>query len=94
MASKLRLPAKNLADPVNIGNPFEMTIREFAEEVLRLTGAKSKLTFHPLPVDDPKTRQPDITRAREILGWEPQVALADGLAKTVDYFKNLLAATA
>ncbi len=89
-----RLLKSDESDPVNIGNPYEMTIREFAEEVLRLTGAKSELTFHPLPVDDPKTRQPDITRAREILGWEPKVALADGLAKTVDYFKGLLAASA
>lgn len=89
-----RLLLSDEPNPVNIGNPTEMTIREFAEEVLRLTGAKSELTFHPLPVDDPKTRQPDITRAREILGWEPKISLADGLAKTVDYFKNLLAASA
>ncbi len=89
-----RLLQSNEPDPVNIGNPYEMTIREFAEEVLRLTGAQSTLTFHPLPVDDPKTRQPDITRAREILGWEPKVALADGLTKTVEYFRNLLAESA
>jgi dTDP-glucose 4,6-dehydratase len=86
-----RLLVSDVNDPVNIGNPHEMTIREFAEAVLRLTGSHSELSFHPLPVDDPKTRQPDITRARELLGWEPKVPLEEGLAKTIDYFRELLA---
>ena len=79
--------------PVNVGNPTEITILEFAREVLELTGSESKLAFQPLPQgygDDPKVRQPDITRAREILGWEPEVDRRDGLLKTIDYFRNCL----
>ena len=72
--------------PVNIGNPDEITIREFGEEIIRLTGANQQLIFKPLPTDDPKQRQPDITRAKSILGWEPTVSRADGLAKTYAYF--------
>ncbi|MCS6818956.1 MAG: SDR family oxidoreductase [Chitinophagales bacterium] len=75
--------------PVNIGNPDEITIREFAEEIIRLTGANSKLISLPLPVDDPKQRRPDITKAREILGWEPKVSRAEGLKITYEYFKSL-----
>ncbi|MEY4594688.1 MAG: hypothetical protein RIQ47_1098 [Bacteroidota bacterium] len=75
--------------PVNIGNPDEITIREFGEEIIRLTGANQQLIFKPLPTDDPKQRQPDITRAKSILGWEPTVSRADGLAKTYAYFKAL-----
>ncbi|HNP49604.1 MAG TPA: SDR family oxidoreductase, partial [Bacteroidia bacterium] len=75
--------------PVNIGNPDEITIAEFAEEIIKLTGTKQKVAYHPLPTDDPKQRQPDITRAKSILGWEPKVNRAEGLKRTYEYFKNL-----
>ncbi len=75
--------------PVNIGNPSEITLKQFAEEVIALTGTKQKIVYKPLPVDDPKQRRPDITRAREILGWEPSVARKDGLKKTYEYFQSL-----
>ncbi|MFN7943540.1 MAG: UDP-glucuronic acid decarboxylase family protein [Thermoanaerobaculia bacterium] len=75
--------------PVNIGNPHEMTIRQFAERIRALVGSSSPLDFRPLPEDDPKTRQPDITRARAILGWEPRVALEEGLARTIAYFRTV-----
>ena len=75
--------------PVNIGNPSEITIREFGEEILKLTGANQKLISLPLPKDDPKQRRPDITKAREILGWEPKVSRAEGLKVTYEYFKAL-----
>ncbi len=84
-----RLLLSDYAYPVNIGNPDEITIREFAEEILKLTGANQKVIFEPLPQDDPKQRQPDITKAREILGWEPKVSRAEGLKITYNYFKNL-----
>jgi dTDP-glucose 4,6-dehydratase len=71
--------------PVNIGNPQEMTLLELAENVLRVTGARSEIVFEALPVDDPQVRQPDITRAKQILGWEPEVALEDGLRRTIDW---------
>jgi dTDP-glucose 4,6-dehydratase len=74
--------------PVNIGNPDEITIREFAEEVVTLTGSKSKIIYTPLPEDDPKVRQPDITRAQNILGWKPLVDRKTGLKLTIDYFKK------
>jgi UDP-glucuronate decarboxylase len=77
--------------PVNLGNPVEITIRELAERVIRLTGAKSKLVFRPLPQDDPMQRCPDITLAKKVLGWEPKVKLEDGLTKTIAYFDALLA---
>jgi len=73
--------------PVNIGNPSEMTIREFAERVVELTGSRSKLTFHELPEDDPKVRQPDISKARELLDWEPKVKLEEGLERTLAWFR-------
>jgi UDP-glucuronate decarboxylase len=76
--------------PVNLGNPVEITIRELAERVIRLTGAKSKLVFRPLPQDDPMQRCPDITLAKKVLGWEPKVKLEDGLTKTIAYFDALL----
>lgn len=76
--------------PVNVGNPVEFTMLELAENVLRLVGGKSKLTFHPLPADDPKQRQPNIDLARSQLGWEPKVRLEDGLKETVAYFRKLL----
>jgi dTDP-glucose 4,6-dehydratase len=75
--------------PVNVGNPSEITLKEFAEEVLKLTGSSQKIIYKPLPVDDPKQRQPDITKAKEILGWEPKVTRAEGLKVTYEYFKNL-----
>jgi dTDP-glucose 4,6-dehydratase len=80
--------------PVNLGNPQELTIRGFAERILALTGSPSTIEFRPLPEDDPKTRQPDITRARTLLGWEPRVPLEVGLARTIDYFRALAAAPA
>jgi UDP-glucuronate decarboxylase len=76
--------------PVNVGNPGEFTMLELAETVLRLVGSKSKLTFHPLPADDPRQRQPDIALAKSALGWEPKVCLEDGLKETVAYFRKLL----
>jgi dTDP-glucose 4,6-dehydratase len=83
-----RLSQSDFHEPVNIGNPNELTIREFAERIARLTGSKSTLTFQPLPVDDPKQRRPDITRAGKVLGWKPVVDLETGLAKTIDWFKT------
>lgn len=77
--------------PVNIGNPGEFTMLELAEEVLRLTGSKSKIVFQPLPRDDPRQRQPDISLAKEKLNWEPKVSLRDGLERTIDYFQRTLA---
>jgi len=83
-----RLLMSDITDPVNIGNPAEITIREFAEEVLALTGAKSKIIFQPLPEDDPKVRRPDITKARTLLGWEPKIDRSEGLRRTLEYFKT------
>lgn len=77
-------------DPVNIGNPREMTVNEFAQKILQLTGSKSTIEYHPLPVDDPRTRQPDIALARSLLQWEPAVPLEEGLPLTIDYFRRLL----
>jgi dTDP-glucose 4,6-dehydratase len=85
-----RLLLSNEAEPVNIGNPREMTILEFAERIRALVGSDSAIDYRPLPVDDPKTRQPDIAKARRILGWEPQVPLDAGLEKTIEYFRALL----
>jgi dTDP-glucose 4,6-dehydratase len=81
-----RLLLSDYQFPVNIGNPSEITIREFAEEILKLTGSKSKIIFKPLPQDDPKQRCPDITKARTILGWEPKIGRAEGLKRTYEYF--------
>lgn len=75
--------------PVNIGNPEEISILDFAEEILRLTGTNRKIIFKPLPADDPLQRQPDITRAREILGWEPKVDRTEGMRRTIAYFREL-----
>ena len=80
----------DFAGPVNLGNPNEFTIRELAEAVIELTGSSSSLTFHPLPSDDPRQRQPDITLAREMLGWEPATLLRGGLVRTIEYFDCLL----
>ncbi len=82
--------ADHITGPINIGNPGEFTIRQLAEQVIDLTGSKSKLVFMPLPQDDPKQRQPNIEKAREILGWEPKVQLREGLAKTIGYFEAAL----
>jgi dTDP-glucose 4,6-dehydratase len=86
-----RLLRSDYSGPVNCGNPIETTILEFAERIKALTKSKSEIVFRPLPVDDPKVRQPDITRARKLLGgWEPKVALEDGLKRTIEYFKPTL----
>ncbi len=87
-----RLLMSNYKTPVNIGNPHEMSILQFAEEILRLTDSRSSIERRPLPEDDPKTRQPDITLAKRELSWEPRVPLAEGLGRTIDYFRQLLAA--
>ncbi len=84
-----RLLLSDYAQPVNIGNPNEITIKEFGEEIIKLTGTSQKLVSKPLPTDDPKQRKPDITKAKEILGWEPKVSREDGLKITYEYFKSL-----
>jgi dTDP-glucose 4,6-dehydratase len=86
-----RLLQSDVAEPTNIGNPAELSVLDFARTIRTLTGAKSEIVFKPLPVDDPKVRQPDITNARAKLGWEPKVKLEDGLKRTIDYFKGLRA---
>ena len=85
---------KSITGPINIGNPVEFTMRELAELVVQITGSKSPITFRPLPQDDPKQRRPDISQAQAKLGWEPKVALADGLKETIDYFRRTLDFTA
>jgi dTDP-glucose 4,6-dehydratase len=84
-----RLLMSDYAQPMNIGNPSEITIGDFAEEIVKLTGTKQKVVYKDLPKDDPKQRQPDITKARKILGWEPKVSRAEGLKITYEYFKSL-----
>jgi dTDP-glucose 4,6-dehydratase len=84
-----RLLLSDYAQPVNIGNPDEITIKQFGEEIIKLTGTSQKLVLRDLPVDDPKQRRPDITKAREILGWEPKVSREEGLKITYDYFRSL-----
>ena len=84
-----RLLLSNEPDPVNIGNPSELSVLEFARTIRRLTGTSSEIVFKPLPEDDPKVRQPDISRARALLGWEPKVKLEEGLSRTIDYFRQL-----
>lgn len=86
-----RLAMSDFHEPVNIGNPREMTIKEFAEHIIRITGASSEIEHRPLPVDDPKVRQPDITRAQKILGWSPRVDFETGIRATIDHFKTRLA---
>jgi nucleoside-diphosphate-sugar epimerase len=76
--------------PVNLGNPEEVTMLELAKVIVRLAGSKSPIEFRPLPVDDPKQRRPDITHARDLLGWQPEVALEDGLARTLEYFRRVV----
>jgi dTDP-glucose 4,6-dehydratase len=84
-----RLLMSDYAEPVNIGNPYEITILDFAKEIIKLTGTDQKIVFKPLPKDDPMQRQPDITRAKQILDWEPKVHRAEGMKLTYDYFKSL-----
>jgi dTDP-glucose 4,6-dehydratase len=84
----LKLAESDLNDPVNIGNPHEMSIEDMARLIIRMTGSKSQVVFKPLPTDDPKVRRPDITRARTLLGWEPRIALEEGLTSTIDYFRK------
>jgi nucleoside-diphosphate-sugar epimerase len=79
---------------VNLGNPVEYTMLQFAEEILRITGSKSELIFHPLPQDDPTRRRPDISKARRLLNWEPEIPLAEGLVPTLAYFEQILAESA
>lgn len=84
-----RLLLSNYVFPVNVGNPDEITISQFAEEIIKLTGTSQKVIYKPLPVDDPKQRQPDISKAKEILGWQPAISRGEGLKITYDYFKSL-----
>jgi dTDP-glucose 4,6-dehydratase len=86
----VRLLRSDYDGPVNIGNPTELTVLEFAHRIIELTGSRSKVAYKPLPVDDPKVRQPDITLARQLLGWEPKVSLREGLETTIAYFKEKL----
>jgi len=90
----IRLMESDVNDPVNIGNPHEMTIEEIARTIIRLTGSASQIVYRPLPEDDPKVRQPDITRARTLLGWEPKVPLEEGLTRTLAYFRSQVQAQA
>jgi dTDP-glucose 4,6-dehydratase len=87
----LKLAESNVNEPVNIGNPHEMSIEEMAHLIIKMTGSTSQVVFKPLPTDDPKVRQPDITRARTLLGWEPKVPLEQGLTATIDYFRKKMA---
>jgi dTDP-glucose 4,6-dehydratase len=89
----LRLLTTDYHEPVNLGNPHEVTIRQFAEEILALVGGTSRLEFKPLPPDDPKVRQPDITLARRLLSWAPRVNRAEGLTRTLEYFRSLVGRT-
>jgi dTDP-glucose 4,6-dehydratase len=84
----IKLMLSDINDPVNIGNPREMTIEEIARTIIRMTGSTSRIVYKPLPTDDPKVRQPDITKARTLLNWEPKVVLEEGLVKTIEYFKG------
>lgn len=84
-----RLLMSDYSMPVNIGNPDEISLKEFAEEILELTGHKVKIIYKPLPVDDPKQRQPDISKAKQILNWQPKVSRKEGLKITYNYFKSL-----
>ncbi len=87
-----KLSQSNFHEPVNIGNPREMTIKEFAEQTLKFTESNSSIIYKPLPVDDPKVRQPDITRAKQLLGWEPKVPFEEGIVKTIEFFRGRVAA--
>ncbi len=86
-----KLLDSNEVEPVNLGNPEEISVLDFAKEILRLTGSQSRIIYHPLPPNDPKVRQPDITKAKRVLGWEPQVSREEGLRRTLQYFKGKIA---
>ena len=86
----VRLLRSDHSEPVNCGNPTEISILQFAERIKALTGSKSEIVFRPLPEDDPKVRQPDIGKARALLGWEPRVPLEDGLRRTIDFFRPVV----
>jgi dTDP-glucose 4,6-dehydratase len=85
-----KLAMSDFHEPVNLGNPREMTIKQFADEIIRITGTKSAIEYKPLPIDDPRVRQPNITRAKEVLGWEPRVDFEEGIKTTIEYFKESL----
>jgi dTDP-glucose 4,6-dehydratase len=87
-----KLAVSDFHEPVNLGNPREMTINQFANEIIRITGTKSITEYKPLPIDDPRVRQPDIARAKEVLGWEPRVDFEEGIKTTIEYFKESLKA--
>jgi dTDP-glucose 4,6-dehydratase len=84
-----RLLMSDYSLPVNIGNPHEITIKDFAEEIIKLTGTEQKIIYKPLPKDDPMQRQPDITKAKELLDWEPKIGRSEGMKRTFNYFKTL-----
>jgi dTDP-glucose 4,6-dehydratase len=84
-----RLQFSSYSLPLNLGNPEEVTIKEFAEEIIALTGSANKITYCPLPKDDPRQRKPDISKAKAILNWEPKISRKEGLKKTLDYFRSL-----
>ena len=86
----IRLMLSDVNDPVNIGNPTEMTIEEIAGVIIEMTGSRSRIVYKPLPTDDPKVRRPDITKAKTLLGWEPRVPLREGLTKAIPYFEEML----
>ena len=86
-----KLAMSDFHEPVNLGNPREMTIKQFADEIIRITGTKSAIEYRPLPVDDPRVRQPDIARAKEVLGWQPRVDFEEGIKATIEYFRESLA---
>ena len=90
----IRLMLSTEHDPINVGNPVEMTIKQIAETIIKMTGAKSTIIYKPLPTDDPKQRRPDITRARTLLNWEPKVQLEEGLVRTIEYFRTKVGASA
>ena len=90
VAAICKLMLSDVIEPVNLGNPHDMTIKELAEKIISVTGSSSTITYRPLPQDDPKTRRPDITRAQNLLGWQPQMTLEDGLCATIGWFKNQL----
>jgi dTDP-glucose 4,6-dehydratase len=85
-----KLAMSDFHEPVNLGNPREMTIKQFADEIIRITGTRSTVEYKPLPVDDPKVRQPDITRAKKVLAWEPHVGFEEGIRNTIEYFRQSL----
>jgi dTDP-glucose 4,6-dehydratase len=89
----IRLMLSKENDPINIGNPTELTIEQIARRIIEMTGSKSRIVYRPLPTDDPKVRQPDITRARTLLGWEPKISLDEGLGKTIEYFRSKVMAS-